>query len=357
MDLIQTLTNQNTHPKTALDQLHSLSKAVLISRGILPNDLTEMLDFSLAKLQDPMSLLGMERAVNRLYQALLHKERILIYGDYDLDGSSGVCLLKMGLDQLGFPHVGFYQPDRHKEGYGVHPQLISGFADQGITLILTVDVGITAHQAAEECLRHGIDLVITDHHLPQESLPKAYVIVNPNQKDDASDLKFLCGAAVGFYLIRALKRKWSLEKLPHSNLDLKSLLPYVVLSTVTDMVPLIKDNRILVKHGLDAIPKTALPSWKELLKKFTYGKKRLQVSDVSISIAPKLNALTRMSGELTPVEYLLSSEQTLLKERLDYLVQKNKERETEQQLAQEIAQELARVRTQNEHFLFVANSN
>lgn len=342
--------------KSPFDQLHPLSKEVLISRGFHAlEDLQNLLDFSLSKLQDPSSIMGMDAAVERLFRAWHKQESILIYGDYDLDGSSGVCLLKLALDQLGFQNVNTYQPDRHKEGYGLHAKLIPTFAEQGVSLILTVDLGITAVEAAEECLKHRIDLVITDHHLPQEVLPRAHVVVNPNQNGDLSDLKFLCGAGVGFYLVRALKRKWSLENLPHACLDLRSLLPFVVLSTVTDMVPLVKDNRILVKHGLDAIAKTSLASWKELLKKFTYGKKRLQVSDVAISIAPKLNALTRMSGELTPVDYLLSDRPEILKERLEYLIVKNKEREAEQGLAQNIASDLAKIRHFSEPFLFVAD--
>ncbi len=350
-------TQCSAEAKSTFDQLHKLSKEILVSRGLQSDtDLQDLLDFTLSKLQDPSSIMGMDRAVARLFEAWRKQEAILIYGDYDLDGSSGVCILKMALDRLGFQNVRTYQPDRHKEGYGLHAKLISGYVEQGISLILTVDLGITAIEAAEECLKHQIDLVITDHHLPQEILPRAYVVVNPNQAGDVSDLKFLCGAGVGFYLVRALKRKWSLENLPHASLDLKSLLPYVVLSTVTDMVPLIKDNRILVKHGLDAIEKTSILSWKELLKKFTYGKKRIQVSDVAISIAPKLNALTRMSGELTPVDYLLSEHPDILKERLDYLVAKNKEREEEQSLAQNIANDLAKVRDPSEPFLFVADS-
>ena len=348
---------ESSQVKSGFEKLHPLSKKILTLRGLAGDDFEQLIDFSLLKLQDPNTILGMEKAVARLFEAYRKQEKILIYGDYDLDGSSGVCLLKIALDQLGFSNIQTYQPDRHKEGYGVHASLISSFADQGISLILTVDVGITANEAADECERLGIDLIVTDHHLPQEVLPKAHVIVNPNQNQDVSDLKFLCGAGVAFYLVRALKRRWSLEGLVHSQLDLKGLLPFVVLSTVTDMVPLVKDNRILVRHGLEMIPKTNLKSWQELLKKFTYGKKRLQVSDVAISIAPKLNALTRMSGELTPVGYLLSDEPSVLRERLDYLIQKNKEREEEQSLAQKIAQQLADDRAPHEPFLFVADPN
>ncbi len=341
--------------KNGFEKLHPLSKTALSLRGIGDSDLEQLIDFSLLKLQDPHHILGMEKAVERLFQAYQAQEKILIYGDYDLDGSSGVCLLKIALDQLGFEEVHVFQPDRHKEGYGVHASLMKRFSDQGISLILTVDVGITALEAGDECLKLGIDLIVTDHHLPKEKLPHACAIVNPNQQGDSSDLKFLCGAGVAFYLVRALKRRWSLEGLVHSQLDLKALLPFVVLSTVTDMVPLIKDNRILVRHGLEVIPKTSLKSWQELLKKFTYGKKRIQVSDVAISIAPKLNALTRMSGELTPVDFLLSEEPVLLRDRLEYLVQKNKEREGEQHLAQNIAQALADVRASHDPYLFVAD--
>lgn len=350
-------TVESSQVKNGFEKLHTLSKTSLALRGYTGAEFDQLIDFSLLKLQDPNSILGMEKAVERLFEAYAKQEKILIYGDYDLDGSSGVCLLKIALDQLGYENIQTYQPDRHKEGYGVHASLIKPFAEQGISLILTVDVGITAIEAADECFQHKIDLIVTDHHLPKEILPKALAIVNPNQDGDQSDLKFLCGAGVAFYLVRALKRRWSLEGLVHTQLDLKGLLPFVVLSTVTDMVPLIKDNRILVRHGLEMIPKTSFKSWQELLKKFTYGKKRIQVSDVAISIAPKLNALTRMSGELTPVDYLLSNEPSVLRERLEYLIQKNKEREDEQHLAQNIAQALADVRAKHEPYLFVADPN
>src|SRR5690606_230576 len=123
----------------------------------------------------------MEKAVARLIQALKSGEKMLLYGDYDLDGTPGLALLKEGLESLGFKDVLTYQPSRLREGYGVHPHLIAGFKNMGVSLIVTVDVGITDIPAADAAAALGIDLIVTDHHLPKETLPKAWAILNPNK--------------------------------------------------------------------------------------------------------------------------------------------------------------------------------
>src|SRR5690606_4386247 len=130
--------------------------------------------------------------------------RVCIYADFDLDGTSGLALLKTGLERLGFKKISFYQPKRLSEGYGVHAEVMPQLAEEGVSVLVTVDVGITAHGAVNEANRLGIDVIITDHHLPKETLPSAFAIVNPNKGHCNSGLGHLCGAGVAYYLFLAL---------------------------------------------------------------------------------------------------------------------------------------------------------
>ncbi len=301
---------------------------ILQTRGCTDEgSLKSVLEPRLADLKDPFSILGMEAAVARLVQAFRSKEKICIYADFDLDGTSGLALLRSGLLGLGFENVSHYQPKRLSEGYGFHPEVVTELQAQGVSLIVTVDVGITAFKACDQAKELGVDVILTDHHQPAETLPQAYVVVNPNQKACESDLKYLCGAGVAFYLVRALKRGLVDQKLINENLfDLRSVLDCFTIATLTDMVPIIEDNRVLVKAGLRQLENTRRPGLRALLETLGMQERPLSGQDVSIRFAPKLNALSRMEMGLLPIDLYLIEDEALARKAVKEVLQNNQTR-------------------------------
>jgi single-stranded-DNA-specific exonuclease len=263
---------------------------------------------SLKELRCPSTLLGMDRAVERLIEAFKSQEPVCIYADFDLDGSSGLALLKTGLESLGFSKVIGYQPRRLAEGYGVHAAAVREIAEAGVRLMVTVDVGITAHEALLEAKRLGMDVIVTDHHLPKETLPEALTIVNPNQGTCTSGLGHLAGVGVAFYLFLAVRRALRESGLAYSETDPKELLDFFVIGTVTDMVPLIRENRVLVKHGLVQLSQTKRPGLRALIEVLGLDGRLLDSSDVGMKFAPKLNALSRLESNIRPIDMLLEND-------------------------------------------------
>jgi single-stranded-DNA-specific exonuclease len=185
---------------------------LLQARGLSTSDsIKDFLTPSLSNLSNPFDLLNMDKAVDRLELAYQKGETVCVYGDYDLDGSTGVALLYLGLKGLGFEHLTYYQPSRFTEGYGIHKDALTAIKQNGASVVVSVDCGITAISEAEYAKSIGLDLIITDHHLPRSSpniiLPDCVAVVNPNQGHCPSKLQHLSGVGVGFYLILALKNK------------------------------------------------------------------------------------------------------------------------------------------------------
>ena len=298
---------------------------VLASRGLSQDNLDDLLNPKLSGLKDPLSMLGMGKAVERIVQAYKNSEKICIYADFDLDGTSGLAILKQGFEKIGFNDVSFYQPKRLSEGYGFHAEAVEELKNSGITLIITVDVGITSFKAFEKALELNVDVILTDHHLPADELPKAFTIVNPNQKDCRSGLGYLCGAGVAFYLLRAVKRAfYDDDVLPKNEWDLKEVLEFFCIGTLTDMVPLIGDNRVLVKYGLKTLATTTKPGLKSLLEALKLDGRELTSQDVAIRFAPKLNALSRMESEILPVHIYLETDY-IKSEKMVYRILENNE--------------------------------
>lgn len=312
-----------------------LISRILSSRGVNQEQVEDLLSPKLSVLKDPLSLLGMKKAVDRLVQAFLQKEKICIYADFDLDGTSGLAILKTGLEKLGFQDVAFYQPRRLSEGYGFHAEAVEELKNLGVSLIVTVDVGITSFQACEKALSLGVDVILTDHHLPADSLPAAYVVVNPNQKDCESGLGYLCGAGVAFYLLRALKRAFfEHPDLPKNEWDLKEVLEFFCIGTLTDMVPLVEDNRVLVKHGIVALSQTEKPGLKALLEELNLTGRDLTSQDVAIRFAPKLNALSRMESDILPIQIYLEKDARKARQMVSSVLENNQTRQSLQQDAE-----------------------
>ncbi len=301
---------------------------VLASREITQDNLENLLQPKLSGLSDPNLMLGMEKAVTRLVQAFKNDEKICIYADFDLDGTSGLAILKIGLENLGFKHVAYYQPKRLSEGYGFHADAVTELQHLGISLIVTVDVGITSFKAFERANELGVDVILTDHHLPAETLPSAYVVVNPNQKACRSGLGYLCGAGVAFYLLRALKRAFFEDAaLPKKEWDLKEVLEFFCIGTVTDMVPLIHDNRVLVKHGLVALAETKRPGLRTLLEALKLNSRELTSQDVAIRFAPKLNALSRLENNVLPAQIYLETDFKKAQDMVSHILENNQIRQ------------------------------
>ncbi len=280
-------------------------------RGLLnQEDQLEFLNPSLKDIKQPLLLNGMAEACLRLFKAHQGQEKIGIYCDYDLDGSSAAAILFDGLGKLGFKNqIEIYQPRRLTEGYGFHKAGVDFFKEKGVSLIITVDVGITAHETCLYSKEQGLDVILTDHHLPDDKLPEALTIVNPNTKECRAGLGHLCGAGVAFYLIYAFGKhlKENGEKIS-SDFSLEDLLDLFVIGTLTDMVPLVKENRVLVKAGLKKLTNTKRPGLRALKAKSELMGKNINSTDIGFKIAPKLNSLSRLDTDLRPTAILIEED-------------------------------------------------
>ncbi|MFN7729860.1 MAG: single-stranded-DNA-specific exonuclease RecJ [Bdellovibrio sp.] len=285
-------------------ELPDLLCRLLTARGLVdPVTAQALINPQIRSLKDPFLMRGMREGAERLATAFERREKVCVYADFDLDGTSGLALLWEGLAKLGFENLMGYQPKRLSEGYGFHAAVVEDLHAQGVSVIVTVDVGITAFEAASKAKTLGIDVVLTDHHLPLEKLPDALCVINPNQAFDDSGLGYLCGAGVAFYFLRALKRVLvdrGLKK--EEELPLRPLLDFLTIATLTDMVPLVEDNRALVKQGLLTLSQTQRPGLRALLDHLSLSGKALSAQDVAIKFAPKLNALSRMETGLRPID-------------------------------------------------------
>lgn len=328
---------------------------VLASRQIVQDNLECLLQPKLSDLADPNLLLGMQTAIERLVLAFKNKEKVCIYADFDLDGTSGLAILKIGLESLGYKDIAYYQPKRLSEGYGFHADAVTELHHLGINLIVTVDVGITSFKAFERAKELGVDVILTDHHLPAETLPQAFVVVNPNQKECRSGLGYLCGAGVAFYVLRALKRAFADDPdLPKNQWDLKDVLEFFCIGTLTDMVPLVADNRILVKHGLVALSQTKRPGLKTLLEALKLQSRELTSQDVAIRFAPKLNALSRLENNILPAQIYLETDEKKAQQMVSLILENNITRQSLQSDAETKAFEYLSTWTEKD-FVFVSS--
>ncbi len=249
----------------------------------------KFLNPSLQDLHSPDRMMGLRAAVERLRAAIEHGETVFIYGDYDVDGTTAIVILKTALELCG-GKVDYHVPHRIREGYGMRDEVIEQAADRGIRVIISVDTGIRAFAAAETAQRRGIDLIVTDHHLPHAGgVPKALAVVNPNQPDCDYPCKSLCGAGVAFKIAQAL-----LEESDRARL-LPSFLKMVAIATIADAVPLVGENRVFAKLGLEGLRKPVNAGLRALLSNCQLdGSRPLSAGDIAFRVAPRLNAAGRM---------------------------------------------------------------
>jgi len=310
---------------------------LLATRGIATADEAQrFLNPAIDQLHSPYLLSGLRTAVERLRAAVERDETVFIYGDYDVDGTTAIVILRTALELCG-GKVEYHAPHRIREGYGMRDEVIEQAADRGIRLIISVDTGIRAFAAAETAQRRGIDLIVTDHHLPQsDGVPKALAVVNPNQPGCDYPCKSLCGAGVAFKIAQAL-----LEETGRARL-LPSFLKVVAIATIADAVPLIGENRVFAKLGLDGLRKPVNAGLRALLANCQLdGSRPLTAGDIAFRVAPRLNAAGRMDVAERVIQLFNEKDATRAAEMAMELNELNGDRQQEEQrIIDEISQKI-----------------
>jgi len=302
----------------APDGIAPLVARILEARG---HTAAQMADFLAARaVEGGPPMLDMDRAVVRLRRALAARERIVVYGDYDVDGIAGSAILVRAFRQLNVS-VGAYIPDRYEEGYGLNEAALRKLAGDGVTVIVSVDCGVTAVREAAVAKELGVDLIVTDHHHPPAELPKAYAVVNPRRPGDPSLDKDLAGAGVALVLARTL-----LGELAYA-LREDELLQLVALATVADVVPLHGVNRSLVRRGLHALNRAPITGVRALVERAGLKLGRVNAGDIGYVLGPRLNAAGRIADAEEALRLLLTEDVEEAKTLADKLEQRNSERQ------------------------------
>lgn len=296
---------KQTPPREAVEKLsqeiniNPYLSTILVQRGT--NDFESAKAYfrpTLEELHDPFLMKDMQQAVDRLKRAIDTQEKILVYGDYDVDGTTAVALVYSYLRAF-HPNCAVYIPDRHKEGYGVSRAGIEWADENGYSLIIALDCGIKATDMVVLAEHKGIDFVICDHHLPDEEIPNAVAVLDPKRKDCNYPYKELSGCALGFKLIQAYARQHRNEKEVYQFLDL------VAVSTASDIVPITGENRILTYYGLKKLNENPLPGLKAL-REVSQNRSDLDVSGIVFTLGPRINAAGRVAHASAAVELLIA---------------------------------------------------
>jgi single-stranded-DNA-specific exonuclease len=289
--------------------LEPMTARLLVMRGITaPEDASRFLAPSLSHLHDPYRLAGMREAVERLEAAIARRERIAIHGDYDVDGISSTVILRRCLEMLGGDVVHFI-PERLKDGYGLQPATIDRLHAEGVHLVVSVDCGIRAPEAARRARELGLDLVITDHHEPDGTLPDALAVINPKRRDCSYPDKHLAGVGVALKVVQALTTRAGRER------TLPGFVKIAALGTLADVVPLVGENRVIARHGLDLLSRGPHKvGLRALLESCGLVGKTIDSYHVGFVIAPRINAAGRMSTPDIATRLLLAVDDGLAEE-------------------------------------------
>jgi single-stranded-DNA-specific exonuclease len=322
-------------------QLSAVVARLLLLRGITTLEAAAaFLNPSLDQLHSPLLMTGMKAAVERLEAAIERKEGILVYGDYDVDGTTAVVILKAAIELCGGT-ADFHVPHRIREGYDLRGDVIESAAAAGIRLVISVDSGTRAFTAAESAKRAGVDLIITDHHLPGPGgLPHAYAVVNPNQPGCEYPCKSLCGAGIAFKFAQALlaRRLAHRDQIPL----LLSFLKIAAIATIADSVPLHGENRVIASLGLNALRTAVNPGLKALLEVSRLDGRPLTSEEVAFRIAPRINAAGRMDIAADVIDLFTLKDSTRTREIAERLDKLNSDRqEEERRIVNAIEQRLA----------------
>lgn len=310
-------------------KINKLLATILVNREITEkSQIEKFLNPKRNDFYNPYEMPDMEKAIGRIIKAIENKEKIIIYGDYDVDGITSVTVLKSFLEERGI-HVSEYIPNRLEEGYGLNKKAVEYIAKQGNQLMITVDCGISAIEEVEYANKLGIETIVTDHHEPGEELPKAIAVVDTKRKDNNYPFRNLAGVGVVFKLIQAISQKLNLEE--------KEYLKYldiVCIGTISDIVPLVDENRVIVKLGLKLVEQTKNLGLKAILQASGYSK--IDSNTISFGVAPRINACGRMGHQEEALKLFLSKEIKEVQELTQKLNEYNRLRqETEKQIYNE----------------------
>ena len=331
---------------------------LLVLRGIVDSESAQrFLVPSLSHLHSPYAMTGMKVAIERLETAIVGKEDVLIYGDYDVDGTTAIVILKTAIELCG-GRADFHVPHRIRDGYGMRDDVIERAAAAGVRLIISVDTGIRAFAAAETARRLGVDLIVTDHHLPgPDGVPAALAVLNPNQAGCEYPCKALCGAGVAFKLAQGLMER-KLDRPDQSRL-LMSFMKVVAIATIADAVPLVGENRVFAQLGLEGLRSPVNQGLKALLEVAQLGGARqLTSGEVAFRIAPRLNAAGRMDVARDVIELFSVKDPSRARELAARLDKLNGERqEQERRILEEIESRFEQEPTLRDAFCIVVDGD
>lgn len=313
---------------------------ILLNRGInTPKAVNSYMKKSLEDIHNPFMLDGMEEAVCRILSAIEKKEKIVIYGDYDVDGITATATVYKFLESQG-AEVSYYIPDRFSEGYGLNILAINKMARDGAKLMITVDCGITAVGEVEFAKTQGLDIIITDHHTCREELPKAVSVINPKRADSSYPFSGLAGVGVAFKLVLALAIRLGMN----TREVFMEYVDMVALGTIADVVPLVDENRVIADKGINAIENTNNKGMRALMDIAGAGGKNVDANSVAFFASPRLNAAGRLENASLSVELMICDDEDRAKEIAEHLDRLNSQRkEIEQKIFEEAYQKAARM--------------
>lgn len=320
----QTPTKEELHSRDILAEELGLSPVIcllLVQRGLTSTEeVKKFFKPNLNDLHDPFLMPDMDKAVKRLNKALGNKERILIYGDYDVDGTTAVSLVFKYLRPYSST-LEYYIPDRYDEGYGISYKGIDFAADNGITLVISLDCGIKAIEKIEYAKTKGIDFIICDHHMPDATLPDAVAVLDAKRTDSTYPYEHLSGCGVGFKFMQAFAKS---NNFPFS--ELEKLLELTAVSIASDIVPITGENRILAHYGLKQVNSNPSLGLKGIIDICGLTGKEITISDIVFKIGPRINASGRMMNGKEAVELLLAKDSEIAREKSENINQYNEDR-------------------------------
>ncbi len=302
-----------------------LLELLLKNRGIEEKDQDKFLNPKYEDCYDPFLLKDMEHACVRIFESIEAKEKIVIYSDYDCDGIPAAVIITDFFKKINYEDYLVYIPDRQYEGYGLHMDAIKEFVENDFKLLVTFDLGITAVEEVLYAQTNGLDVIITDHHLPQDKIPKAYAIINPKQDGCSYPDDMLCGAGVSYKLVQGMVKKYGEYFKIHKGWE-KWLLDMAGVATLSDQVPLVNENRIFAYYGLLVLRKNKRTGLSQFFKNLRVDARKLTEDDVAFTLAPKINAASRMGSPMSAFELLSESNIEKAGSLSDHLIELNNDR-------------------------------
>ena len=318
------LTQEEQKIETALARRYASCPPVsqlLVQRGITSvEEADRFFSPRLKHLHDPFLMPDMDKAVNRLNRAMGAKEKIMVYGDYDVDGTTAVALVYKYHSNF-YSNIDFFIPTRYEEGYGISSEIIDDFAEQGVKLVIILDCGIKANEEIAHAREHGIDFIICDHHVPDEELPQAVAILNPKIEGSTYPCPHLSGCGVGYKLMQAFAISNGIQQT-----ELEGMLDLVAVSIAADIVPMVDENRIMAYYGLKRLNTNPNMGLRAIIRICNLTNREITISDVIFKIGPRINASGRMQSGREAVELLISKAIGDAYERAKAIDQYNRDR-------------------------------